>query len=110
MNEVYEAVAAFLKELRCDSMEREYAVDSEDIQQADSELKEANEDFHRYLSRLARKDKEYLERYMEIVDHSHFMEEQRAYYQGIVDGIQMIGGLGLIKESKNVEQLLKKIK
>jgi len=107
MNEVYEAVAAFLEELRCDSMEREYAVDSEDIQQADSELKEANEDFHRYLSRLARKDKE---RYMEIVDHSHFMEEQRAYYQGIVDGIQMIGGLGLIKESKNVEQLLKKIK
>ena len=35
----------------------------------------------------------FLEKYMDIVDHANFQEQQRAYYQGIVDAIQILAGL-----------------
>lgn len=107
MNEVYEAVAAILKEMKCDSKKEKYMLNSEYIQLSHSELKEANRKFNTYLSELAQTDQEYLQKYMEIVDRNHFVEQQRLYCQGILDGIQMISGLGLIKENKNIEELLK---
>lgn len=110
MNEVYEAVAAVLKELRFGSREEKYMLNSEYIQMADSELKEANKKFTTYLSKLTQTDQEYLQKYMEIVEHNHFVEQQKLYCQGILDGIQMISGLGLIKENKNIEELLKRTK
>ena len=35
--------------------------------------------------------------YIEALEHCHFKEEQRSY-QGIMDGIQWPGELGLIKK------------
>ena len=35
---------------------------------------------------------------MDIVDHAHFQEEQRAYYQGMIDTIQIFEGLGILKK------------
>ena len=43
---------------------------------------------------------------MDIVDHVHFQEQQRAYYQGLVDAVQILAGMGIVKESANVKELL----
>ena len=45
----------------------------------------------------------FLEKYMDIVDHANFQEQQRAYYQGIVDAIQILAGLKIIKENDKIK-------
>lgn len=108
MNEVYEALTGFLEELRCDSEDREYSVATEEMQSAEEELKRRTLKYENYLDRIPAKDKQFLEHYMEVVDHAHFQEEQRAYYQGIVDTIQMMEGLGLVEKSEKMKTFLKK--
>ena len=110
MNEFYEAVANLLEELRCDPDEKEYAIQPEDMKEADAELKKVNKKFEKYLIGLSDKDKAFLEEYQEAVEHAHFKEEQRAYYQGIMDGVQLLGGLGLIRKGSNMKKLIEKIK
>lgn len=110
VNQIYEALAVFLEELRCDTDEKEYAVKMEDLDKAESQLKEKNREFEAFLNNISGKHKEFIESYLNIVDTAHFKEEQRAYYQGIMDGIQMLGELGLIKKSSNVEFILKQLK
>lgn len=46
---------------------------------------------------------------MDIVDYARFQEQQRAYYQGMVDVVQILSGLGIIKESSRVKELLNTI-
>lgn len=47
---------------------------------------------------------------MSAVEHVHFKEEQRAYYQGIMDGVLLLSSLGLVPKGKNVDELIKKLK
>ena len=71
----------------------------------------ANEDekYEKFLSDLSTEQRNFLENYMDIVDHAHFQEQQRAYYQGIVDAVQILAGLGIVKESVKVKELLNTI-
>lgn len=110
MNEIYNAIAGFLEELRCDSEEREYAIQTEDMKVAENQLKEKSKKFEQFLSSLSEPAGKQIEEYLAAVDTAHFKEEQRAYYQGIMDGIQILGELGLIKKSANVDFLLRWIK
>ena len=53
-------------------------------------------------------DREFLEDYMDAVDHAHYKEEQRAYYQGFVDSVQVLDGLGIIKKRIRIKEFLQK--
>lgn len=110
MNEVFETVAEVFEELRCEAGEREYSVQTEDAKKADKELKKANREYEKLLSEISAEHREFLENYMDIVDHAHFQEQQRAYYQGMVDVIHLLAGLGILKESSKVTELLARIK
>ena len=110
MNEFYEAVANMLEELRCDSVERDYAIAPEDLKEAETELEQAKKVQEHYFEKLPDSDKVFWEEYFEILEHAHFKEEQRPYYQGIMDGVQMLGSLGLIKGNNNTKQLIEKYK
>ena len=74
-----------------------------------SELKKENREYEKFLSDLSTEQRNFLENYMDIVDHAHFQEQQRAYYQGIVDAVQILAGLGIVKESVKVKELLNTI-
>ena len=91
MNEVFETVAEVLDELR-------------------SETEEANREYETVLAELSAEHREFFENYMDIVDHAHFQEEQRAYYQGMVDVMQIFDGLGILKERNKVKEVLMHIK
>ena len=58
------------------------------------------------MTEISAEHKEFLEDYMDIVDHAHFQEEQRAYYQGMIDAIQIFDGLGILKKRNKVKELL----
>lgn len=110
MNEFYEALSNYLEELRCDSADREYAVAPEDVKEAEAELRKMQKKFMLRLEKMPAADKTFLEEYLQVLEHAHFKEEQRSYYQGMIDGAQMLGGLGLIKKGKNMKEVLEKLK
>ena len=110
MNEVFETLSGIFEELRSEAGERKYSVQTEEVKKADQELQKKNETYEKYLLQLEPADREFLEDYMETLEHAHFQEEQRAYYQGLVDGIQILEGLGIIDKRVNVKELLDKIK
>ena len=106
MNEVFETIAEIFEELRSESGEREYSVQTKESEKADKKLKKANREYEKLLTEISAEHKEFLEDYMDIVDHAHFEEQQRAYYQGMIDVIQIFDGLGILKERSKVKELL----
>ena len=106
MNEVFETVAEVLEELRSEAGEREYSVCTKEAKNAAKELKKANQEYEKLLAEISREQRVLLEKYMDIVDHAHFQEEQRAYYQGMIDAIQIFEGLGILKKNKVKELLM----
>lgn len=109
MNEVFETLAGVFEELRSESEDREYSVQTEEAKEARRKLKKKQKAFEAYLSKLQKEDREFLEDYMDTVDHAHYKEEQRAYYQGFVDSIQVLDGLGIIKKRMRIKEILRKI-
>ena len=93
---------------RRESREEVDALEQE-TKKADKELKKENREYEKLLSELLAEQRNFLENYMDIVDHAHFQEQQRAYYQGIVDAVQILAGLGIVKESVKVKELLNTI-
>lgn len=110
MNEVYCALEGFLEELQSDRSDRDYVIKTEGMEEAQEQLNAKFEEFEKLLERLGEDDRSFLEDYMLAVDLAHFNEEHRAYCQGIMDGVQMLGELGVIRGSKNVEKLIQRLK
>ena len=110
MNEVFETIAEVFEELRSESGEREYSVQTKESEKADKKLKKANREYEKLLTEISAEHKEFLEDYMDIVDHAHFEEQQRAYYQGMIDVMQIFDGLGILKERSKVRELLTSMK
>lgn len=109
MNEVFETLSNVFEELRAEAREREYSVQTEEAANANATLKRENEAFQKWFSSLNDEDRTCIENYLNAVEHAHFQEEQRAYYQGMVDMIQLLMGLGVIKKRDEIEALLNKI-
>ena len=57
--------------------------------------KKCRKKFTQHLEKNADADRDVLEEYIEVLEQAHFKEEQRAYYQGIMDGVELLGGLDL---------------
>ena len=109
MNELYETVNRFLEEMRWDSGEREYAVSTEDVLEAEKERNKASTAVAECLKSLPKAEQSLINEYVEALEHCHFKEEQRAYYQGIMDGVQWLGELGLIRRGNNLTKLISKL-
>ena len=109
MNEVFETLSDVFEELRAEAREWEYSVQTEEAVNASATLKRENEAFQKWLSALNDEDRTCIENYLNAVEHAHFQEEQRAYYQGMVDAVQIFMGLGVIKKRDEIEALLNKI-
>lgn len=93
MNEVFETLSNVFEELRAEARKREYSIQTEEAVNANATLKRENEAFQKWFSSLNDEDRTCIENYLNAVEHAHFQEEQRAYYQGMVDVIQILMGL-----------------
>ncbi len=45
---------------------------------------------------------------MDAVDYAHYKEKQRAYYQGLLDSVQVLDGLGIVGKRMRIKELFKK--
>lgn len=109
MNEVFETLSNVFEELRSEAGEREFSVQTEESVNANGTLKREAEVFQKWLSALPDEDRICVDKYLNAVEHAHFQEEQRAYYQGMIDAIQIFMGLGIIKKRDEIENLLNRI-
>ena len=109
MNEVFETLSNVFQELRSEAGKREYSVQTEKAVNANLTLKREEEVFQNWLSTLSDEDRICVDKYLNAVEHAHFQEEQRAYYQGMIDAIQIFMGLGIIKKRDEIENLLNRI-
>ena len=109
MNEVFDTLTGVFEELRSESREREYSVQTEKAVNANAILKREQKIFEKWITTLSDEDRVHVEKYLNAVEHAHFQEEQRAYYQGIVDTMQILIGFGIVKKRDEIENLLNKI-
>ena len=58
------------------------------------------------LDTIPPEQRESIETYIDSLNHQAFMEEQKAYCQGYVDCIQLLAGLGILKNNPDVEGLI----
>ena len=109
MNEVFETLSDVFEELRSEVGEREYSVQTEEAVNANATLKKETEVFQSWLSALSDEERSCVDKYLNAVEHAHFQEEQRAYYQGMIDAMQIFMGLGIVKKRDAIENLLNRI-
>ena len=109
MNEEFETLSGISEELRSESGERKYSIQTEEAQSANKELKKKNKSYEKFLLDISADDRAFLEDYMETLEHAHYQEGQRAYYQGMVDAIQILASLGIVQPREKVKELLKRI-
>lgn len=109
MNEVFETLSGVFESLRNDTGGREYYIQSEECKIAEKKMNAAEKAFDACREKLPESDYESLTEYLDAMAHYHFKEEQRAYYQGLVDGVMITDGLGLLRENKRVKEFLDKI-
>ena len=64
MNEVFETIAEVFEELRSESGEREYSVQTKESEKADKKLKKANREYEKLLTEISAEHKEFLEDYI----------------------------------------------
>lgn len=108
MNEFYEAVSNLFEELRCDSGEREYTVQPEEWKEAEKNLKQIQKKLPLHLEKIPEREQNFWNKYLDQLEHFHYEEEQRAYYQGMMDGIEFLINVGAIKKSTNVKRMIEK--
>lgn len=76
MNEVFDTLTSVFEELRSESREREYSVQTEKAVNANAILKREQKIFEKWITTLSDEDRVYVEKYLNAVEHAHFQEEQ----------------------------------
>ena len=72
--------------------------------------KRSETNFETEMGKLDAEKRQQIENYFEAVQHLAFMEEERAYCQGYVDCIQLLGGLGMLNSNPDIEMIVSKMK
>lgn len=109
-NEVWSEVGIFLNGLRCGNVKRKGYLQIPELAEAEEQKKAAQETFLMELDAMGKVQRKCVEDYMETLKHLAFVAEEQAYCQGYVDCIQLLAGLGVLKDSPDIKELVERIK
>ena len=108
-NEVMEKLVLFLQNLRCEDVNRETLVHLAGCKREKAGLRNLRTRYEELKERMSVSDKDFLEKYMEQAERTAFEEQQEAYLQGMIDAFQVLQGLGVIRASEKIENLIRHI-
>ncbi len=108
-NEVWSEIGMFLNGLRCGNVERESYIQIPELAEAQKQKRVVQETFVKELGTMESGQRACVENYMEALKHLAFVSEEQAYCQGYVDCIQLLAGLGVLKEFPDIKELVKEI-
>ncbi|MFR8999474.1 MAG: hypothetical protein ACLVIY_02580 [Anaerobutyricum soehngenii] len=58
--------------------------------------------------KIPEREQNFWNKYLNQLEHFHYEEEQRAYYQGMMDVVEFLINIGAIKKSTNVKRMMEK--
>ena len=93
-NEVMEKTLDFLMELRGGNIHRETLVHLDECKERKADLKQIEPAFKEIQASCT---KEHIEKYFDLYELYNSAEQQEAYCQGMVDAVQILAGLHLLK-------------
>ena len=99
MNHIWNKVYNFLNELRCENKSESIVVQLENCSKEKDILESQMQVYQDTLQKVPDIERKIIEKYVEL-DAVAFEEQQEAYCQGIVDCIQIMTGMGLIRSEK----------
>lgn len=108
-NEVWDEIAEFLKGLRCGNVNRTTYLQFTECKEAKSRQRNKQRECYQILNELPEIKKNVIETYLETMEEAAFENANEAYCQGFVDCIQLLAGLGIMKSSPQIKEIIEKI-
>ena len=96
-NEVLEKTLDFLMELRGGDIHRETLIHLDECKERRAELKKLEPALKEIKNACTKEQQAQIEEYFDVYDLVNSAEQQEAYCQGMIDAIQILAGLRLIK-------------
>ncbi len=109
-NEVWNKVAQFLKELRCEDIDRNSYLELPRCKKAIQEKNRNCAEYENAVRKVGADLQKKIQMYVDAVEICAEEENQQAYLQGIVDGMLMMAGMGLLTEEERVREIISKLK
>ena len=97
-NEVVRKTMDFLMELRCGNMQRDTLIHLDECKERKAELKSLEPAFREAQNSCTKEQKAHMEAYLDMYELVNSAEQQEAYCQGMIDAVQILAGLHLLKE------------
>ena len=108
--ELLEKTKQILHQLHYEYTGRESHYESRAYISALQEKEGQSTEFNTVIEQLPRKDRQAVKKYLQASDQCAYEEVQQAYVQGIVDCMQIVCGLGMMKSSRFVNEFLNHLK
>ena len=83
-------------------------VQPEEWKEAEKNLKQIQKKLPLHLEKIPEREQNFWNKYLDQLEHFHYEEEQRAYYQGMMDVVEFLINIGAIKKSTNVKRMIEK--
>lgn len=98
-NDIWDEISSFLNGLRCEKINRKSYIQFQEFKDIQLKKKMKKENVIKIINHMNAEDKRKFKQYEEILEEEAFTSELRAYCQGYVDCIQLLAGLGILKQS-----------
>ena len=96
MNEFYEAVSIYLRNCAVTRRKRIYSTAGR-MERSKKNLKQIQKKLPLHLEKIPEREQNFWNKYLDQLEHFHYEEEQRAYYQGMMDVVEFLINIGAIK-------------
>lgn len=109
-NDIWDEISSFLNGLRCEKINRKSYIQFQEFKDIQLKKKMKKENVIKIINHMNAEDKRKFKQYEEILEEEAFTSELRAYCQGYVDCIQLLAGLGILKQSPDIEKIINGMK
>lgn len=104
---VWDKVRQFLERLRCEDVDRESIVDTQEFQEAKQILEDKHAIYRQSIANVQQAEQKKIQNYVEALEAYSSEECQQAYLQGMVDCMLTLCGAGVLKPKQELSVLLK---
>ncbi|MDD2979303.1 MAG: hypothetical protein PHN80_04955 [Hespellia sp.] len=108
--QVWNKVKQFFEELRCEDQSRTRICMTQERQTAVSDREQKRLNYEKAMESIEKNRQDMIEQFVDAVEHCASEECQQSYFQGYMDCIQVLTGLGILKPEKNLLKLIEEIK
>ena len=105
-NRIWNRVARFMQQLRCESLSQKNMVQMPEQQRIKKELEKARIVVEEQMNHMEETERRVIQEWIEYLEDDASLEAQQAYCQGYVDCIFLLSGMGMIEKDNTVNEFL----